>query len=264
MDQAVEVTRDERATELATLMLEQEGVMRSIIGETIDSAKSGSIREAGRTYCPSSSKIRGALNRFPRAIDLASCPVDRGGTWHTHVTPQGIRNPVNSLPDMSNVIYGLTDVSIVPGSQSADVIVAPEDRESGIDVFENAIGASVAGPGGVTEAIRDGRIDPVRARKAARDKLSPLVYQVSTGYGDLSEAAAEIPPEGWAAPYGSGKDESFSGNRAGLPMFGPDSFQRAGQAGSEVFGGVDIQNQVISTAIGTIIGGVVSRVVFGE
>ena len=91
MDEPQTISRDEMAMELATSMVEQRDIMRSILKETLRSAKMGHIREAGRTKCPRSGEVRGSLQRFPRAIDLASCPVSKGGTWHTHVTEDEIR-----------------------------------------------------------------------------------------------------------------------------------------------------------------------------
>lgn len=264
MNQPAEVTQDEAATELATTMLEQEGVMRAIIEETIGSAIEGNIREAGRTLCPTNNQIKGPLNRFPRAIDLAACPTNKGGTWHTHVTPREIKRPVNSLPDMSNVIFGLTDVSVVAGTEHADVIVSPQNHDQAAEVFRNAIGAEVFRPADLSDAIEGGRIVPTPARQRAREQLSELVFQVDTGFSDLTEAAAAVPPTNWAAPHGSGMDESFSGNQEGATAFAPDSFQVASDAADDVLSGTQIRDEVVSTAIGTIIGGIVSRVVFGK
>ena len=264
MEAQTEIQRDERATELATFMLEQHDTMREIVEETLTSAQAGNIKEAGRTLCPSNTEIRGPLNRFPRAIDLAACPVGKGGTWHTHVTPREIRSPVNSLPDMANVVYGLTSVSIVVGTETADVIVAPEDQQAGEEAFQNAIGSTIDGPRDLSDAIRAGRIPPTESRQRARQALDPVVYQVQTGYSGLEEMVSSIPPENWAAPYGSGRDESFSGNRAGMTAFTPQSFQTAAQVGENIAIDADIRDEIITTAIGTIVGGIVARAVFGE
>lgn len=264
MDAQTEIRRDQKATELATFMLEQSDTMREIVEETLTSAKSGDIKEAGRTLCPSNTEIRGPLNRFPRAIDLAACPVGRGGTWHTHVTPREIRGPVNSLPDMANVVYGLTNVSIVVGTETADVIVAPDNPDAAREVFRNAIGSDVDGPRELSDAIRSGRIPPTKSRQRARNRLSPLVYQVGTGFKDLERDVSSIPPDNWAASYGSGRDESFSGNRAGMTAFTPESFQTAAQAGEDIAVSADIRDEIISTAIGTVVGGIIARAVFGE
>ena len=264
MDQQAEIARDERAAELATFMLERRDTMREIVEETLTSAMEGNIREAGRTMCPQNQRIKGPLQRFPRAIDLASCPVNRGGTWHTHVTPREIRTPVNSLPDMANVIYGLTNVSIVVGTNTADVVVAPDDQEAAQNVFANALGYDVQGPRDISDAIRAGRIRPTQSRRRAREALGPLVYQIETGFADLSAKVNDVPPDNWAAPHGSGRDESFSGNRAGMVAFGPDSFKTAADAGENLLGGVGVKETAVSTAIGTIIGGIVSRAVFGN
>lgn len=264
MDQYESVKRDERATELATFMLEQRDTMEEIVNETLTSAANGDIREAGRTLCPGSGEIRGALRRFPRAIDLATCPVDRGGTYHTHVTPREIRNPVNSLPDMANVVYGLTDVSVVVGTDTADVIVAAEDPDAGVREFQNAIGADVSGPTELSDAIRGGRINPSPARNRARSALDDLMFTAETGFSHYDEAVDTMPEANWAAPYGSGMDEEFSGNMAASTAFLPDSFEVASGMASGLISNTELRDRAISTAIGTVVGGVVSRVVFGE
>jgi len=264
MDQYESVRRDERAAELATFMLEQRDVMEEIVNETLTSASNGDIREAGRTLCPGSGQIRGALRRFPRAIDLATCPVDKGGTYHTHVTPREIRNPVNSLPDMANVVFGLTDVSVVVGTETADVIVAAEDPDAAVREFQNAIGEEVAGPSDLSEAIRGGRVVPTPARQRARSALEPLMFTAQTGFSNYDTTVDTMPAANWAAPYGSGRNEEFTGNMAASTAFLPDSFDSAGEMAGSLVSRSDLRDEAISTAIGTIIGGLVSRAVFGN
>lgn len=264
MRQSTAVKQSRRAAELAEMMLDNEKLMRTILDETLTSASNGDIREAGRTICPSGGEVRGPLNRFPRAIDLASCPIGVGGTWHTHVTPHEIRNPVNSLPDMANVVYGLTNVSIVVGTRTADVMVSAEDDDAAVDTFRNAIGADVSGPADISDAIKAGRVMPSPARNRARDHLDTLIYTAETGYDDLDRAVADIPPDNWAAPFGSGRDEEFSGNRAKTTAFAPDAFSTAGEEVESLIGTGELRNTAISTAIGTIVGGIVSRIVFGD
>lgn len=258
------ISRDPDATQLATRMLEEREVMRTIVEETLESAAEGDIREAGRTKCPENGSIRGPLDRFPRAIDLAPCPLEVGGTWHTHVTPREIRNPVNSLPDMANVIYGLTNVSIVVGTETADVFVSPKDREEGEKQFENIIGYEAGGTEGVTEAIAEGRINPSPARERVRDKMGILSFSAPTGFEDLEREIESIPAHNWAAPFGSGRDEVFTGNRGGMTAFGPQAFDNGAQELDSLINRSEIGSIAVSTAIGTLIGGAIDRVVFGD
>jgi hypothetical protein len=253
------------AERLAEEMVNSSAVMRQIIAETLQSAQNGRIREAGRTHCPESGKVKGPLNRFPRAIDLASCPVDTGGAWHTHVSPEEIRNPTNSLPDMANVMFGLLDVSIVAGTETADVIVAPVDRGYAMDIFQNAIGAEVSTPQELTDEIMSGRINPATARQRARQELSTLVRTKRTGLTDLNEIVSEIPAENWARPLGSGSAEAFSGN-AKAPMKAVDTnkFDESGLLAKQALPDTDLTALVFSTAVGTIVGGAVDRLIFKD
>lgn len=279
MDQHT-VQPDEDALQLSRDMAVTDDVMREIITETLESARKGSIREAGRTHCPTGGGIRGPLQRFPRAINLASCPIDTGGAWHTHVTPDEITNPTNSLPDMANVLFGLLDVSIVAGTQTADVVVAPEDREAAQAAFQNAIGAEVESTEELTDAIVSGKVNPVTARSRARRALSSLVRTEGTGYSDLTREAGEITASSWAHPMGSGASEAKAGNMSGaLAQMVPNgraptesSPQRvdltAFEDGSGVIGekvnNIEIGGLLISTTVGTVVGGIVDRLIFGD
>lgn len=262
MSASQNVTRDKGAMALATGMVEQRDVMRTILKETVRSAKMGHIREAGRTKCPRSGGVRGSLQRFPRAIDLASCPVEKGGTWHTHVTEDEIRTPTNSLPDMANVMLGLIDASVVVGTRTADVIVAPSDPDAGKEAFRNAIGADVSEPEDISAAIQSGRIMPAQARRRARQKLSPLVYTAQTGYPEIDDEVATIDTSAWAVPPQSGESEAVAGNGYAPTAFAPQSIEAAADQANGALQGVGIANLVVSQAVGTIVGNVVDKALF--
>jgi hypothetical protein len=264
MERELSVERDEKATALAQSMLERDDIMRTILGETIMSAKKGKIRESGRTKCPTIGQVKGSLQRFPRAVDLASCPRSKGGTWHTHVTADEITTPTNSLPDAANVLFGLTDVSIVVGTRTADVVVAPADPEVGAQAYRNAIGADVNGPRDVTEVIEQGRLFPSKARERLREQLSPLFYTVETGYVDLDREARTTPPEDWATAPGSGRNEKVAGNGYAPTMFAPQSIQAAADSADSAFDGLEISELVVSQALGTIVGNLVDSVFFNR
>ena len=260
-----EVAASQPAIQLADEMVERHDVMQQIVWETLNSAMTGQIKEAGRTKCPANGSIEGPLQRFPRAIDLASCPTERGGAWHTHVTPEEIRNPENSLPDISNVLFGLLDVSVVAGSETADVVVSPEDDQVARDIFRNAIGADVSSPQEVTEAAMSGRINPPRARERVRDALPELFRTAPTGYTQFEDAIQSLHAEQWAHPAGSGKLEAFTGNTMTFnPVVATDSFDDAGEAADQLLNRWQLKSLVISTAIGTIVGTYVERLVFGD
>jgi hypothetical protein len=262
MDEPQTISRDEMAMELAKSMVEQRDIMRSVLKETLRSAKMGHIREAGRTKCPRAGEIRGSLQRFPRAIDLASCPVERGGTWHTHVTEDEIQNPTNSLPDMANVMFGLIDASVVVGTQTADVIVAPEDREAGERAFRNAIGADVSEPKELSAAIQAGRIAPGAARVRAREKFPGLVYTVETGFRDLDAQVRSIDDSVWAVPPVSGEGEAVAGNGYAPTAFAPHSIEAAADMANGAVDGFGLKNLLVSQAVGTVVGNVVDKALF--
>lgn len=262
MNEPRTISRDEMAMELAAGMVEQRDIMRSILVETIRSAKMGHIREAGRTKCPRSGEIRGSLQRFPRAIDLASCAVERGGTWHTHVTEDEIRTPTNSLPDMANVLFGLIDASVVVGTQTADVIVAPSDRKAGEEAFRNAIGADVSEPKELTAAINSGRIMPSQARVRARQEFGDLVYTIETGFGELDAMIDDIADSSWATPPKSGGEEAVAGNGYAPTAFAPQSIEAAADMADGAVEGFGLKNLVLSQALGTIVGNVVDKALF--
>ena len=264
MDQLPTLSRDEGAMELATTMANSDDTMRTILGETLLSASMGRIREAGRTKCPENGEIRGPLERFPRAINLAPCPREKGGTWHVHVTEDEIRYPTNSLPDMSNVIFGLTDVSIVVGTQTADIIVAPENRKAAIGEFQNAIGSEVYEPRDVTAAIRAGRIMPAAARERVRDRMPELFYQIQTGYSDLDQTVRELPDDVWETPPASGGEEAVAGNGTASMAFAPQSIEAAADSAEQVIGNAGLANLVVSQALGTIVGNVVDSFFFNN
>jgi len=247
------VSRDEMAMELAASMVEQRDVMRKILRETIRSAKMGHIREAGRTKCPRAGEIRGSLQRFPRAIDLASCPAERGGTWHTHVTEDEIRTPTNSLPDMANVMFGLIDASVVVGTQTADVIVAPQDREGGKRAFQNAIGANVSKPREITAEIKAGRIAPGQARMRARQEFPEMVFTVETGFSDLDAEVGEIPDSSWAIPPKSGGEEAISGNGYAPTVFAPQSIEAAADRTAGTMHKLGVKDLAISKMVGNLV-----------
>ena len=262
MEMDMEVAPHPVAEELADRMVERDDIMRTLVDETLSSAEEGNIREAGRTKCPNNNTIKGPLARVPRAVDLASCPREMGGTWHTHVTPEEMKNPVNSIPDMANVIYALTDVSVVVGSETADVVVGPDNHEKAQDVFENALGLEASGVEDVTAALENGRLDPMTARQRARRKLDPLIFRVETGYTEFDERIDTMPPENWAAIHGSGMNEEFTGNMTAMTAFEPESFRKAAEAGNGAIGDINIAEIAVSTAIGTIVGNFVDRTLF--
>lgn len=170
---ASSLSRDPEADALATNMVEKTDLMATIVRETVEEGT-----ESGRTACGKASSVRGPLARFPESIELAQCPRSVGGAWHTH--PSNLQSPVNSLPDIANVMFGELDVSIVVGTQSADVVVAGADSDTMVREFQDAIGFEAGRPGDVVRGITSGEVtNPVDARQRVRSRLRPLFSQRS-------------------------------------------------------------------------------------
>lgn len=175
------------AQELAGLMAESDDVMRQILTETLPDENDAKVHESGRTICGKPGEIHGPLARFPTAVELSQCPRGvRGGTWHSHVTKEELRNPTNSLPDTANVIFGHIDVSIVVGTQSMEMVMAAEDPEAAKERFQNILGANVESTDDVISSVISGDVpDPKSARNRLRSELGGLFERRQTGFGDL-------------------------------------------------------------------------------
>lgn len=176
-----------RAKELSRDMVRMEDVMKTILEETIPDGDGVKVHESGRTICGPSQSLHGPLARFPSSVELAECPRGvRGGTWHTHVTKDELRNPHNSLPDTANVIFGNIDVSAVVGTQSVETAIAPDDREAGVREFQDALGADVQSTDDVVNSIISGKLsDPSDARDRVRDRMGSLFDRHRVNFTDL-------------------------------------------------------------------------------
>lgn len=179
---------DPDASNLADEMAGMDDVMYAVLDETIPSEQGAEVTESGRTLC-GSGDVHGPLARFPSAVELASCPRNAsGGTWHTHVTKDQLRDPTNSLPDTANVIFGEMDVSAVVGTRSMEMVVAPADAEAGRETFRDALGADVDTTDDVVDAIMDGTIsDPGDARARVKRRMSGLFQRRSLNFRELDD-----------------------------------------------------------------------------
>ena len=178
------------ATGVLQLMIDRDDIQRTIIEETLDAKENGQILESGRTLCSAESRVKGPLERFPRAVDLQQCPVSgMGGAWHTHVTPRQLMRPENSLPDVAAVVFGQLDVIGVVGAESAEYFTAASDHQAMVREFKDAVGAEIESPEGLLEAVKAGRVNPTTARGRVRKRLSGLFTTVETGYDDLISRA---------------------------------------------------------------------------
>lgn len=261
---------DPRAADLRDQMLANDSVQQTIIRETLEQAEAGQIKESGRTICPNQGDIMGPLARYQTAVDLQSCPLERGGIWHTHVTPDEIRRPKNSVPDIANVVYGYMDVCVVSGTDTAEAVVAADDRDQMVSAFESAFDVDVSSPEDVTHAIEMGYTNLPAARREVRSALSPVIETRRTGYGSLRSRAGRVNPEPVLAsmPAHEQACAQFSRNRARDSM-GTASFEvnRVFEDAADGAGRLmpfDVNAVVLSTVVGTVVGEVVTDSLLNE
>jgi len=252
------------ASRLGEQMLAAEQVMEEILDETIQGTERGVMRESGRTVCGDTSDIRSPAARFPTSVELRQCPRDATGLWHTHVTQEQLRNPEHSLPDMANVVMAGVDVSVVVGTESAEIMYSGEPRQQMLTAYRRGLGIDVQQPREVVDALKTGQIrNPPRRRQELRSELSPLFARVNTGYTDLQSrlatASAPQPSMACLEPL-DGVAMAVSGPDAGgLRELSRDlrPFNRI----STLTGDLDIKREVASTSIGVLAGNLVNSVV---
>lgn len=262
------VEPDREAIMLADEMMGRDDIMRTILAETNESAHTGTPKESGRTYCEAWGTVLPPSSATNRSIELQSCIGGPTGIWHTHPGERGLTDPINSLPDMANVVFGHVDVSIVPGTENADIIVAPEDPQEAQDLFRQAIGADVQSAPEVREAIEARRLDPVESRQRARDMLSGLIVEADTSYAEISPPTEAVTAA--QAATGSQAVCACSTQPAKSPPSGPSEcletadreFEAAANNVSKRIDNLNIGSIAISAAVGNVVGEVVNKVLF--
>jgi hypothetical protein len=261
------------ASAIYDIMREHDDVKREILTETIDARNDGQILESGRTFCDNPRSIRGPLRRFPRAVDLQKCPVGGGGAWHTHVTPNELRSPTNSLPDMSYVVFDGLEVMGVVGTNSAEYLLAADDKAAMRAEFSDAIGETVESPQDVIDAIESGRVSPTPARRRAKERLSPLIKNERTGFSGLSVQGRGTQESLMAAqPYehvemalhASELDYGqIMANPGGMNLMASEIGEQIEEMFATQVPG-DITGTAVGATVGTVVGTIVERIVFGE
>jgi len=265
------------ATRLAEEMLAARDVMEAVLTETIESARSGDALESGRTVCGDTANIKLPFERSPKSVELRSCPVDLIGLYHTHPTPDQLRNPEHSLPDVANVALGPVDVSIIVGTHTSDVVLAPDDREAMHQTFRQSLGLDVSSTTEVVYALDQGIIeDPTEARERVREGMNGLITRQRTGFQSLDQQVddLDLPSVAVSALEGYEHDHPEPDDRRQprTPVGGPDAGKLRhrsrcvcdgvkGRAPSEI-GGVDLRTLVISQTVGTLVGNVANEVIF--
>jgi hypothetical protein len=258
------------------LMVDRDDVQRTILEETLASAAEGQILESGRTLCSSQTQIRGPLERFPRAVDLQQCPISGGGgAWHTHVTPKQLMTPENSLPDIGSVVFGQLDVIAVVGADSAEYVMAADDREAMVQEFRDAIGADIQEQSQLVSAIRSGRIQPVTARRRVRQRMGNLFTTQQTGFSDLStrvrdmfQTTAKQPDESYeSVELAMLHHKRSPGYADGMahPLTANEVTGRMGESAEQTISNVipeSVRSTAIGAAVGTVVGNIVNSLFF--
>lgn len=177
------------ARELAHLLRLERDIQRQILIETIESAESGQPTESGRTICPDAeSMIKSPAARFPKAVELQSCPRGAAGLMHTHTSIPQLRYPEHSLPDMANVLFGNVDASLIVGVDQTDVMMSPIHPEMVQAEFRDALGVDAQSAADVVNALNNGNIpSPSDARRRVRSRLPDLFEIQRSRFGELTQ-----------------------------------------------------------------------------
>lgn len=243
---------------LADEMKRANQTMQTIIDETLESASgAGPALESGRTACGSASNLRKPLNRFPRAVDLSSCPVDKTGLWHTHPSRDELRSPRLSIPDMGLVVFEGVDVHAVVGTERGEMMLAPDDRNRLQEEFAQAIGVDAQSSADIMRAAATGSIDPESAARRVRERLPHLFTRFST---NVRLARESLPVESLpahaplraCAQHASGPDAGRIRERSRKCTNG----LRATASDSQI----DLRELVLSQTLGTIAGAIANEV----
>lgn len=280
---AGDIIPDQHAMELADQLVESP-LNDSVLHETLQAAENGSITESGRTVCSTLDNVSKPIARHPMAVDLPGCrPWDATGIIHSHVTPDEIRNPVHSLPDIANVLYGNATASVIPGTETTHVVVRPTDATvaEARSAFDNVLGVSVDNPEDVSQAVDNGAIVSLdTAQKRVVNELKPIIDRVEYPRPEAAAKLEELPldedqPAMVASELAFMNGEPQPEPRPAEERIEPKpSHFRAVDRHREIathvrqMGDGDtsgfIRATIISNVIGTIVGGVVSRAVFGD
>lgn len=271
MDQQI-ITPDPSAMDLADQMVLETELKSDIITETLESAETGQILESGRTVCPKQGDVHGPLSRLPTSVEMRSCPVGVGGAWHTHVTEDELLNPENSIPDIGTVVFDQLDVIAVAGTETAEYFVAPDDRSTFLQEFNDALGVEVHTMDELVDVVQSREVDLDEAHDRIRAQFSDLFFRTPTGFPALTDRVHDLAPGSVFASMNYSEAEVRAFYRpAEYPM--PESVrfrQRCRECStaaettlkSILPGGEEIGSTATGAAVGTVVGTLVERVLF--
>jgi hypothetical protein len=268
---ATNLTPDPEAQNLAQQMLAAHGVQETVLTETIESAEEGRVRESGRTVCSPEDDPIHPRGRYRTSVSLASCPRNRGGTFHSHVTQDQLRNPENSLPDMANIVYGNADVSVVVGTRGSEAFYRAEDEKAMRTAFEEAVGGSFNSADGLVQEILSGTINPPEARDRVQSRLSPLFSAGGARFPELDERVASAPVSLSQRDFEMEEAFTFMAagaqNRSDLEQSIRDISDNAAISGAQLsrwINALGLKEQALSTGVGVVVGELVNQILFNR
>lgn len=195
---------------------ERPDIPQSILEETLTAAEQGAIEESGRTVCGDPQNDLPPSNREHMAVDLPGCRIGSAtAIFHTHVTPDELRSPRHSIPDMANIVFGSADVSAVVGIDETHVMARPADDsiEAVEERFRNVVGANVGSPQEVAELVDSGQLVNLRnVRDRLLVELDPVSTVIETPLPDRESLEERF------ETYNSGGQEVEMGASAAQPI----------------------------------------------
>jgi len=258
-----ELTPTQHAEELFEFMRESDSTMRTIIEETLDSAREGRLLESGRTVCGPNTTPKPPISRFPQAVDLRGCPRVGTGAFHTHASKPQLTDAEHSLPDLANVAFHDVTVSIVVGTRSAEVVFQATNDAAMRAAFREALGVQVDTTRDVARALTTGQItDPAAARERVRDAFGDCTARFRTDYDDLYQRLTEsgdVPIGGVitdAAPE-LGQNAMHGPDAAGLRKQSREISRMMKDQMSDLGLKQEVVSQTVSVTVGTVVGNAV-------
>jgi len=265
---------DPDAAAFAREMARKDGIKLEIIEETVKSHESGQILESGRTVCGDFDSVYGPIGRFPKSVQLRRCGGNQlSGAYHSHVTPDELRSPKNSLADMALVAFGGMDVINVTGTETEEFFIAPRDDTAFADDFAEVVGADSVRD--IVSAIASGEMEPEEGQRRVREAFPALIMERPTGLGEAAPMipATTVPRYLSKKPYDAIEAHAFyipqmpsPGGSLGMEC---SHFRaRVDEAGEKMERvapdgiGNKLQDEVIATTVGLVVGRVVEGILF--
>lgn len=148
--------------------------------------------EAGFTVC-GRGKVKSAVSTAFSSVILPFCPLDSRAVMHGG-GGHDLASPRLSLLDISDVLFGTSDASLVVGADTSELMVAPNREQllAAQRVFRDAVGLNVGSHEDMVHIVEERLISVEEARQARqhiKTELAPLFSTESTPHPDMLPAA---------------------------------------------------------------------------